>query len=439
MGLSNDFEVQKPEVSKHELLHDGSTCGLDLDISCLKLLATPVQNFVGNHPASLLGLGHSASDNLQLRKLLCKPGAPFGGMGLFDPQVAAASAPSLAGLTADDVKAAKLEEFRRCTRGEPSMYFWTLQPIFCVHDRAVAAEILVRAKNGTDSAPFEDVMAIMDPQAPGDVKQVYSEWKATEVVDFALKALKEHKVLQRLTFISTNVRPLDLSPHSQVFSEVSKKLNALADEDRRLLLSHVLVEVTEDQQHPENITEHIEEWQRLGFQFAADDTIGDMAAAALGKQQQNFHTTQAVDCVAEIFGLVKVDMAWAGHLLFLDHPSVASRPALKSEIIAHARDEDDVYMAAGPSLKKLNVKHSAVLAEFAEWAKGMIAEGKKICIELSVRQECENCAYALQCLAKMGLDIFGKDQAHFCFQGGPSGAKAFLPEQFASAATFGDE
>jgi len=432
------MDAHKEVANASSLLCRGAR-ELVLDIAWLKHLTMPVQHFVGSYPAALLGLGHVASDNLKLRKHLSKPGAPFGGIGLFDPQAVAVDAatelaPSFGSLSAEMVKDAKLEEFRRCTRGESSIYFWALQPIFNADDHADAAEILVRAQNGSDSAPYEDLLAIMDPSAPSDVKQVYSEWKATEIVKFTLKALKENPVLQNLRVISANVRPLDFNPKSMVFAEVAKKLAALSDEDRKLLLSVVILEVAEDQQHPEDLASHFEEWQRLGFRIVADDTIGPIAAEALQKQEPNFNTTQALDGLLDRFTMVKVDMAWAGHLLFLAHPCVATRPALRQEILAHARDEDDVYMAAGPALQKLKVKHSAVLEEFAQWAKRMINEGKKICIELSVRKDDENCAYSLQQLVGMGLDIFGKDRAHFCFQGGPCGAKAFKPEQLAACA-----
>lgn len=435
-GQHGDVEAEAAGGEIVSLFHDGAS-ELCLDIPRLKLLTTPVQHQVGSYPASCLGLGHNAAENLQLRKRLGKPGAPFGGIGLFDPQRASEPGEEdpVPKLTADAVKRTKLEEFRRCIEGSESFYFWSLQPIFNVHDRAVAAEILIRGRNGADAAPFEDLQAIMDPAAPGDVREVYGEWKATEMVDFAVKALRENEVLRKLSFISTNVWPADLCPKSPVFQGVARKLQALSEQDRQLLLRHLLIEIIEDQQHPEDILSYIDEWQKLGFHFAADDTIGEMAAKALGKQEQNFHIVQSLGDLLGRFWLVKVDMSWAGHLIFLSHPSVATRPALREEILKHARDEDEVHMAAGPGLRKLEVKHSVLLAEFAQWALEMIALGKRICIELTVRQEDENCALAIRRLKELGLDIFGQHQAFICFQGGPCGAKAFVPEQLAASAT----
>jgi len=77
------------------------------------------------------------------------------------------------------------------------------------------------------------------------------------------------------------------------------------------------------------------------------------------------------------------------------------------------------------------VKHADVLAEFAAWAQHVILCEKKICIELTVRQDDPNCALAIEGLRENNIDIFGKHSDHFCFQGGLCGPKAFEPSQLA--------
>jgi len=412
-----------------------------LDTERLRLLRNPIQETVDGIPSSRLGLGHSAPDNLELRKILCRPGAPYGGLGVFEPPpVEDAEAPTGSEkaptqITAETVRNTKLEEFRRCAGGEPSIYFWALQPIFDTQDDLIGAEILVRARNGSDSAPFEDLKFIMDPTAPEEVREVYALWKAVEVVTWSLRALQDYPVLQNLRFISANIRPLDLHPSSMVFREVSQRFKALAKEDRELLNTFLCIEVTEDQQHPQDILESFQAWKDLGFRcWSYDDTIGDKACDALGMRSENLHTTSSLKDLVGEFWLVKVDIEWAGHMIFLCHPSIGSRPALKAEVLERARQEDLVYVPQGPGLKNTLVKHSEVLAEFASWARQMISKEKHICIELTVRQEDENCAHSLRRLHELGLDIFGADSRHFCIQGGLCGAKAFEPQQLAASA-----
>jgi len=420
-------------IGRSPSLHDAC---VQVDIEWLQSIKTPVQEHIGSIPAAEIGLGSSLPGNLALRKRVGRPGAPFGGMGIFNPQVTLP--PALSGeppleVNTEVVYETKVGQFKSCCEGGKSIYFWGMQPIFNKEDLVVGAEILVRAKNGTDSAPFEDLSFIMDPHARPDVRQVYASWKAEEIVGWTLRALKEHPILQSLQFISTNVRPLDLSPNSLVFQEVERQLSSLTPEDRDLVCQSVSIEVTEDQDHPEGIVESMQAWRNLGFvRIIYDDTIGDLAHEALGKNPTNLHTTAALSVLVDEFYLVKVDIDWAGHIIFLSHPGC--RPNLKAEVLQHARDEDQVFFARGPALVDSGMKHSKACAEFATWSKQIIAKGKRICIELTVRQDDENNAFAIERLKGLGLDIFGADSKYFCFQGGLLGPKALEPCQLAQGA-----
>jgi len=89
-------------------------------------------------------------------------------------------------------------------------------------------------------------------------------------------------------------------------------------------------------------------------------------------------------------------------------------------------------VAQGPSdLRKTDVQHALLVKEFAAWVKQVILFGKLICIELTVRKDDENCTVAIEGLKEEGVDIFGAHAAHFCFQGGLTGPKAFDPQQLA--------
>lgn len=405
------------------------------DIPTLLADKVAVQYTVGELPASVVGLGSNAGENLELRKRLQRPGPPFGGLGFFNLQGAkvefGAEAKLPSDVTKDSVRSTKLAEFMKCAEGKPSMYFWALHPIFDTLGHIVAAEILIRARNGSDSAPFEDVEAIMDPTASAEVKNIYIAWKATEAVNWTLKALKDFPILQSLDYISTNIRPLDLPTTGPLFKEMSKRINALSKEDRALVLGKVVLEVTEDQLPPENIEPALEAWKDLGFRLAYDDTIGEVACKMLGNHGTNFHTPAELEPILKHFKNVKVDIEWAGKAIFLSHPSYNNRPAIKGEILCHARDEDLVYIPQGPTLKNTGIAHSTLLAEYAKWGIAMINCGKHICIELSVSQDDENNAFALDKLKNLGLDIFGTHRASFSFQGGPTGAKAFQPDVLA--------
>lgn len=276
----------------------------------------------------------------------------------------------------------------------------------------------------------------MDPAAPLTIRYVYARWKATEVVEWPLWWLKRHPVLQRLDFISVNLRPLDLSPESLVFQEVTKRLWILPAGDRMLLLSSVCITIKGDQEHPHDIGASLFAWQELGFRCAYGDGISELALNVLGKRQQskddanNFHTTRALKPLLTQFWLVKVDIDYAG-MLFLSHPCLG--PQRKKEVLQMVRREGLVYVAHGPSaLRNTEVQHTKFLKEFAEWAIPVILRGKLILIELTVRRDDENCAVAIQGLKELGVDVFGDHAAHFCFQGGLTGQKAFDPEQLAA-------
>jgi len=301
--------------------------GLNLDLDSLAQLRAPVQERVQGVLAARLGLGANVQQMMALRKRLGMPGAPFAGLGFFKwnpdleaeiPDGEVSAGKGVGPESGPCIAERKLREFERCADGDAdSIYFWGLQPIFSANDRAVGVEVLVRAKNGADAAPFEDVQALMDPAAPPAVRCVYARWKGTEVVDWPLRLLKVHPVLQRLDFISVNLRPLDLSPESLVFQEVVNRLWALTDSDRLLLLNTVCIEVTEDQEHPHDIGISLNAWQELGFRCAYDDAMSELALDVLGKRQQtseaaaHFHSTVALAPLLAHFWLVKVDMDWA--------------------------------------------------------------------------------------------------------------------------------
>jgi len=442
--------------------------GLVADTSSLLQVKALVQERVHGILAARLGLGQNAPQNLALRKALGKPGPPYGGIGFFETadleqdmpdsnvaidqngsggcwwrgwlQLAAGGCcgceRSVDAEVSLSVMHLKLQEFESCANFAPSFYFWALQPIFDSKDRVVGAEVLVRARNGADSAPFEDVHALMDPTAAPDVRKVYAKWKGAEIVGWPMRALNDFPILRRLRFISVNVRPSDLSTSSLIFQEVVRRLCELPDEDRRLLLSMVCIEVCEDQEQPSDIKTSLAAWQELGFRCGYDDTISELTGQALGQPSDNFHTTRNLEPLLTHFWLVKVDMAWAGHMLFLSHPCLGQTPDRKAEMLCRARAEGFVYVAQGPSsLRNTGVKHADVLAEFAAWAQHVILLGKKICIELTVRQDDPNCAFAIEGLREHNIDIFGKHSAHFCFQGGLCGPKAFEPSQLAEHCT----
>jgi hypothetical protein len=413
------------------IIQRGPPAPLLLEVEVLRIKPGPVQETVSGVACVHLGLGANVPENLELRKRLGRPGHPFGGLGLFDPQAnyEKASSPPPPQATQTFVKTTKLIEFGKCARGEDSLYFWALQPIYTSQDLCTAAEVLVRARNGSSTAPFEDVMALMDPEAPEDVQRTYAEWKAAEIVDWTLAQLKEHPMLRKLESIASNVRPLDLNPKTILFKEVSGRLGALSADDRMLLLGISMIEVTEDQECPEDLVSSLKAWKDLGFRLSYDDTVGELAAEALVKKGRNFHVTSALAPLIGHFRWVKVDIDWAGYTVFLSHPAYSGRTGLKEEVLRHAREEDLVYVTQGPGLRNTGVAHSTLLAEFAAWVKGIMDLGCMIVVELSVTPTDPSNAYALGKLKELGVDIFGVHKAYFRFQGGPTGAQAFLPKE----------
>merc|ERR1712032_1778200 len=144
--------------------------------------------------------------------------------------------------TAEKVKAIKMEHFLKCaTVLSESFYFFAIQPIYDVDNRMISAEILLRCRNGQDSAPFEDVIALMNPEADADVQDIYATWKVYEIVDFCLHSLKTNQILARnIIGLSSNVRPMDMNPQSVVYKKLVERLAALSDEDRIFLFSNVI-------------------------------------------------------------------------------------------------------------------------------------------------------------------------------------------------------
>lgn len=433
MGLFSEASSETIE-GKHAL---SAARAIVLEIAQLKAAVAPVQQFMGTVPAFFFGLGDSPKRNIGLRQRVGRPGSPFGGLGFFDPQanVEHASSDELppAFVTAEFLRSAKLREFEQCAQGSPSMYYWALQPIFDVRDHAVKMEILIRARNGTDSAPYEDVKALTDLAAADEVQSVYAMWKATELVDWSLKVLKDYPVFQSLMGISSNLRPFDLKPTSRLFKEFSQRFQRLSTADQDLLRQKLVIEVTEDQVMPSDVEYELQVWEDFGLCLSCDDVIGDLACQALGIGGQNFHTTSAIEPVLDHFRIVKVDIEWAGFALFLSHPAYHRWPDLKAQVLVHAQSKDRLHVLKGAQLRDSGMAHSALLAEFAAWALRMIGDGRLICVELTVSRGDKSTSYALRKLKELGLDIFGTHSASFCFQGGPTGPRAFEPSVLASA------
>jgi hypothetical protein len=229
------------------------------------------------------------------------------------------------------------------------------------------------------------------------------------------------------------VRPSDLPPTSKLFKKVKARMQELSPDMRELLVQRVVIEVTEDEDAPVDEEACLQAWRGLGFQLAYDDAIGIEALAALQRMGDNFHTIDKLAPFAELYKYVKVDIEWAGWLLFLSHPAYAFGPN-KAVILEKAKTEGDVYITKGPNLVNTGFKHLALLKEFAEWAKKMVAMPRHVCIELTVRQDDPSHEYVLGLLKEtFGLDIFGIHAEFFMFQGGPTGAKAFEPALLASS------
>merc|ERR1711874_63519 len=152
-----------------------------------------------------------------------------------------------------------------------------------------------------------------------------------------------------------------------------------------------------------------------------------------------FHTTDVLIPLIDRFTHVKIDIEWAGYCVFLAHPSYMAPPraAVKAEILQHAKDLDKVFIPQGPGLKDTGVSYSELLKEFAGFSLEMIAHGRCLTIELTVLETDPNCAFALESLKELGIDIFGKHREHFYFQGGLTRAKVFPPELLVADAAVG--
>lgn len=291
-----------------------------------------------------------------------------------------------------------VHEFESCANlNADSIYFWALQPIFAADNRAVGAQVLVRTKNGGDAAPFHDLQKLADPAADEATKQVYARWKGTEVVDWLLGMLKTYKSLQQLHFICVTLHPLDLSPESLVFKDVTKRLFNLSEHDRKLLLSMVCVHVHVDSKTPHDLCDYwLKVWRLIGFRCACkamDDAGRRHQSSEVGAHG---HITLAWAQLLTPFWLFKVDRSWAALIL-------------------------------SPS-GHIDGKR---LEEFASWALAVINRGLFILFEFTLRRNDEHSAKALDALKKLGVDILGAHAAHFCFQGGFTEAKAFRPQQLA--------
>merc|ERR1712151_1104418 len=139
-----------------------------------------------------------------------------------------------------------------------------------------------------------------------------------------------------------------------LYLRAKELVNALDARDKELYFRVGCIEGTEDQVGPPNIAECYKAWRALGYRLSYDDTIGDKAKEALKKaESSNFHTITTLSNVLDFFDTVKVDIEWAGFLLFLCHPSYSFNKEKKAEVLIAARDNDEVK-------------------EFADWALEMI-------------------------------------------------------------------
>jgi len=420
-----------------------TSTSMKFDVDKLNKWTSPVQTIVDGNAALHLGWGNEFPQQMALRKRLGKPGAPWGGLGFFDPQVNAndANIPESCrppvGLTAQMVRAIKLEQLRNCAAGLPSMYFFALQPKYDTNDHVTSAEVLVRIQNGQDSAPFEDIVAFMDPSADLEVQETYAMWKVAEIMDFCPGALMRFPVLkQSLSYIAANLRPSDMSTDSLIYRGVQKRLAELPEEARRLVTSKVAIEVTEDQEYPKDFAASLEAWRVLGFQLHYDDDVGGKARDALGQTSKVFHTPDALMPFLDYFTHIKIDIEWAGYCIFLSHPSYCApnRASMKAEVLQHAMDDDKVFVPRGQNLVDTGASYSKLLDEFATFCKNMFASDRDLTIELTVRENDPSNAFAVEKLKELGVDIFGEHKSRFQIQGGLTGAKTFTPEVLADAA-----
>jgi len=414
---------------------------LRANTEALNAWKTPVQVKVDGVECRLLGWGPVPPFNLAYRQAIGKPGAPFGGMGFFDPQSAdlekckpeqkdMLQGALNAELTSGDVYKLKTGQFQAQASGEESAYFWALQPIYDTEDAVVAAEILMRVKNGSDSAPFEDVVYLCNPSAPEEIKALYAEWKVAEIL-YVLATVKEHPKLEALS-TSANLRPADLDPAGLIYQKLQAHISKLSDSDKALMLKAVAIEVTEDQKAPLKHTDHLKLWKELGFELHFDDAIGDLALLALkgSIDKESFHAVSMLKPMLDFFTAVKVDIEWAGYCIFLCHPAFFS-PEKKKEVLDRAKESDQITLPPKGAVE--GVSHRGLVDEFRVWALEMIKLEKQICVECTVRADDPNCSYALDMLkaAEQPLDIFGTHKKWFTFQGGLTKAKAFLPHVLA--------
>merc|ERR1719401_16087 len=113
-----------------------------------------------------------------------KGGPPFGGMGFFDSTTISDDVEldfPIVKMTKADVQKAKLDQFVRCASFGDSVYKWALQPIFTTDDRLTSVEILLRAQNGSDTAPYEDVLELVNPDADAEDETVATPHHMTSV------------------------------------------------------------------------------------------------------------------------------------------------------------------------------------------------------------------------------------------------------------------
>eukprot|EP00811_Abedinium_folium_P033409 NODE_6374_length_1677_cov_5.143226.p1 GENE.NODE_6374_length_1677_cov_5.143226~~NODE_6374_length_1677_cov_5.143226.p1 ORF type:complete len:420 (-),score=81.21 NODE_6374_length_1677_cov_5.143226:335-1594(-) len=397
-----------------------SSYGLLLNVDSergLNAIVSEQQAKVRGEDSVFLGYGSNVPQQLELRKqIFGRPGPPFGGFGFFQPP-AGVGFPE--GLTAARIRELKLGEFAAMAACEPSIYSQRLQPIYDITGRmCYEAEVLLRCNNGKDSAPFEDVMALSDPNAPADAERVYAAFMAHQAVTFLCDAFQLEK-LRRLHRIAVNFRKHDLRPEGEVFKAVSAALAQLCESDRFLVLSKTCIEVVEDQPLSEALVDHLAAWRGLGYAyFALDDIIGDNAAAAR-RSPTHFHTHSATKPYFHHFKSLKVDMDWAS-LVFLSHPAWK---ATDEEAMLASAKEDRLQLPHQPPSE---VPYSALLDEFAAFALETIARKMQtITIELSLSADHKNNAYAAARLQERGLDCFGEHASFFLMQGGATGAKAF--------------
>jgi hypothetical protein len=301
-------------------------------------------------------------------------------------------------------------------------------------EKIVATELLLRCRNGSDCAPYEDIAALTGANALEEEKLAYAHLMAFQGVDEVLMA-SQKTPLNNLDHIIVNYDKEALSPSSVTFALISEKISKLPPESKRLLVQKKVLEIVEDKPVSEQLLEDIQKWEEIGFtsrNFSIDDMIGDKAAAVLAKTGgPNFHTISACKQLLEKVHYVKVDMHWA-KLIFLTHP--AWRVPERNAAILEAARNNKIEIDGIPSTK---ITYDELIDEFVSFCQSCIEAGREVSIELTIVPENPNNAFAIEKVLARGLDLLGKDAPFFAMQGGHTEAKAFQSSVLAANVQLG--